>query len=147
MALRAVPEPLEPTPRPTAPAGAAASSTGTAAATMGSSSSSSSQGLQPKLQQRRVAVPGSQQLPGWSAGVGAFGAIIGVFAVYWAVAGRPEFGDLAARADYLQATFNSNRVSAGRPASGMCGGCDLKHRSRTGAVTQPTRGSWAEIGE
>jgi hypothetical protein len=33
-----------------------------------------------------------------------------------AAAGRPEFGDLAARWDYFQATFNSNRVRLACPA-------------------------------
>jgi hypothetical protein len=35
---------------------------------------------------------------------------VGAAAVAAAAAGRPEFGDLTARWDYFQATFNSNRV-------------------------------------
>ncbi|WIA22631.1 hypothetical protein OEZ86_009610 [Tetradesmus obliquus] len=89
MALRAMPEPLEPA----------------AAATSSSSSS-----VAAAQRQRKVAVPGSQRLPSWSPALGAFGGFIGVFAIYWALAGRPEFGDLSARYDYFQTTFNSNRV-------------------------------------
>ena len=58
MALRAQPEPLidaQPT-----------------AAAAGSSSSSSS-----KLRQRKVAAPGSQQLPGWAPLIGAAGGFLG----------------------------------------------------------------------
>jgi hypothetical protein len=65
MALRAMPEPLEP-----------------AAAAAGSSSSSAV-----AQRPRKVAVPGSQQLPSWSPALGAFGGFIGVFAIYWALAG------------------------------------------------------------
>jgi hypothetical protein len=67
MALRAMPEPPEPA----------------AAVASGSSSSSSAVAQRP----RKVAVPGSQQLPSWSPASGAFGAFIGVFAIYWALAG------------------------------------------------------------
>jgi hypothetical protein len=67
MALRAMPEPLEP------------------AAAAASGSSSSSNAAAQRL--RKVAVPGSQQLPSWSPALGAFGGFIGVFAIYWALAG------------------------------------------------------------
>jgi hypothetical protein len=64
--LRAMPEPLEP------------------AAAASSSSSGSSAAVQ---RPRKVAVPGSQRLPSWSPAVGAFGGFVGVFAIYWALAG------------------------------------------------------------
>jgi hypothetical protein len=71
MALRAMPEPLEPA---------------AAAAASGSSSSSSSSSAIAQ-RPRKVSVPGSQQLPSWSPALGAFGGFIGVFAIYWALAG------------------------------------------------------------
>eukprot|EP00775_Hariotina_reticulata_P009058 gene9058-9229_t len=106
MALRAAPELSSSTVVP-ATADIQDSSAGSSTS---SSISSSSVRSQASTVSRKVAEPGSQQLPAWAAGVGAFGAFVGVFAIYWGLAGRPEFGDLAARADYLQATFNSNRV-------------------------------------
>lgn len=91
MALRAMPEAVE-------------------AATAGSTDNTGSTGSA-AVRLQKVPTPGSQQLPGWSRLLGLFGGFIGVFSIYWALAGRPEFGDLAARVDYFQATVNSNRVS------------------------------------
>jgi hypothetical protein len=109
MALRAAPE-LHQSSLPSQATAAINDSTTGSAAALSGNSSTSSVGLQPSAHHHKVAVPGSQQLPTWATGVGAFGAFIGVFALYWGLAGRPEFGDLAARATYLEATFNSNRV-------------------------------------
>lgn len=60
MALRAKPEPLEEQQQ-------------SAAATGGGGGSSSSV----VLHQRKVAVPGSQQVPGWAPAIGAVGAFLG----------------------------------------------------------------------
>jgi len=70
------------------------------------SSSTSSAGQQPSGLHHKVAVPGSDSSsrPGrlvWALLVPS----TGVFAIYWDVAGRPEFGDLAARANCLQGNF------------------------------------------
>jgi hypothetical protein len=89
MALRAGPEPTEPS---------------------ASSSSSSSSSRKAK-----VPAPGSQQLPGWSRALGAVGIGMGGFCFAWALWGRPEAGDMAARLAYFQETAATNRVR------GSCG--------------------------
>jgi len=68
MALRARPEAME-------PAAAAAAAAGSSAAISSGSSAGSNAGV--KLRQRKVATPGSQQLPGWSPVLGAVGAFLG----------------------------------------------------------------------
>ncbi len=51
-------------------------------------------------------------LPGFATGMGITGAAVGLLSVAWALAARPEFGDLSARLAYFQSEYSSNRVSA-----------------------------------
>lgn len=49
-------------------------------------------------------------LPEWAPAVGSVGLLVGLTSVGWALAARPEYGDLAARWDYFVNEFNTNRV-------------------------------------
>lgn len=88
MALRAGPQPPE--------------------ASTATSTSSSSRGS--RLRTAKVPAPGSQQLPGWSRALGALGMGLGGFCFAWALWGRPEWGDMAARWAYFQDMAATNRV-------------------------------------
>lgn len=68
--------------------------------------SSSSGGGQPG-QPDAAAAPG---LPAYAPLFGAVGATIGVVSLVWAVAARPEYGDLLERWEFFQTMFSSNRV-------------------------------------
>ncbi|KAG1670978.1 hypothetical protein FOA52_014367 [Chlamydomonas sp. UWO 241] len=54
--------------------------------------------------------PPSDALPAWAPAIGAVCAAVGVLSIGWAAGARPEVGDLAARADYFQTMFSSDRV-------------------------------------
>eukprot|EP01023_Acetabularia_acetabulum_P026752 TRINITY_DN2536_c1_g1_i1.p1 TRINITY_DN2536_c1_g1~~TRINITY_DN2536_c1_g1_i1.p1 ORF type:complete len:419 (-),score=63.31 TRINITY_DN2536_c1_g1_i1:164-1420(-) len=51
------------------------------------------------------------KFPEWSKIVGIVGLVVGVFSICWGVWGRPEYGDLTQRAEYMQNLFGSDRVA------------------------------------
>mmetsp|Transcript_14205 Transcript_14205/g.30781 ORF Transcript_14205/g.30781 Transcript_14205/m.30781 type:complete len:484 (+) Transcript_14205:63-1514(+) len=54
--------------------------------------------------------PPTKPLPGWAPAFGATSAVVGGLSLVWALAARPEYGDLASRVEYFQNMFSSDRV-------------------------------------
>lgn len=52
------------------------------------------------------------QLPSWAPIVGVLGGVIGAFSIFWALFGRPEYGDIAERVAFCTKQFAEDRVSA-----------------------------------
>lgn len=108
MALRAAPEPS------TADSSAGVTSLATAggargtAATVRSSKATTTSSISRSSSTSTSSTPTG--VPDWGFNFGIAGAAVGAFSIAWAFMGRPEFGDLAARAAYLQQEAASNRV-------------------------------------
>jgi len=64
-------------------------------------------------EQQQLPVAGDvppRQLPAWAPAVGGIAAVVGTVSIVWAIAARPEFGDVASRLGYLQNKFTGDRV-------------------------------------
>lgn len=52
----------------------------------------------------------TRKLPSWAPAMGAVAVAVGLGSMAWAVVGRPEFGDVASRLEYLHDKFYGDRV-------------------------------------
>lgn len=57
-----------------------------------------------------LAVQPGEQVGAWVRVVGGAGLFIGGFSIAWALAARPEYGNLASRWEFAQGEFSSSRV-------------------------------------